>query len=149
MPPKILLASRLPEEFDPTARAAARLADETGGDLLLAYVAIELSTVQQVRAATGEDAEGLRERMIEGGRQQAAEYLRRNLPGREVQIWILEGSVVEAICDFARQERVDYLVIGTEGRSRLSEVFLGSTSQELLRQAPCPVVVVPPQVHEQ
>lgn len=143
MPPRIALASRLPDEYDPTAIAAGRLADETGGELVLVYVAVELATVQQLHAATGENVKTLRERMIMENRRQVGEYLRRNLPGREVSTWILEGAVVDAIANFVKDESIDYLVIGTEGRSKLSQVVLGSTSHDLLREAPCPVLVVP------
>jgi nucleotide-binding universal stress UspA family protein len=33
------------------------------------------------------------------------------------------------------------ILVGIEGRGRLGEVLLGSTSRDIIRHAPCPVVV--------
>jgi nucleotide-binding universal stress UspA family protein len=44
---------------------------------------------------------------------------------------------------------IDLLVIGTHGRSGLGKVMRGSTAEEILRHAPCPVLTVGPGVmHE-
>jgi nucleotide-binding universal stress UspA family protein len=51
--------------------------------------------------------------------------------------------VAEAVVRAAREEGADYLVIGTEGRGALAQLVLGSTSHELLKHTPCPVLVVP------
>lgn len=143
MPPKILLASRLPEEADATAEAAARLAEQVGGRLMLVYVAEELTTVPRLHATTGTDPDALRRQMIEEIDNRARAYLERHLPARDAGIWLVEGDVVEQVTRIAREEGVDYLVIGTERRSTLMQVVLGSTSQKILQGAPCPVLVVP------
>lgn len=143
MPGKVLLATRLRPEPDPVGQAAARLAEGLGAELVLAYVADELATVAEVHAATGLDPEQLRERMISDIRGAADEYVRRNLGGASVRTVVEEGDVVERIVAAAAAERADYLVIGTEGRSALQELILGSTANGILRRAPCPVLVVP------
>jgi universal stress protein E len=143
MPPKILLASRLPDGPDPTALAAARLARQIGGELLLVYVAVELSTLPDLHIATGEDPDLLRKRVIAEVDARAEHYLQTHLDGIPSGVWLVEGDVTEAITRIAREEGADYLVIGTEGRSMLRQVILGSTSQKILQRAPCPVLVVP------
>jgi len=140
---KVLLASRLHEEEDATAEAAARLADRIGGELMLVYVAVELSTIPQLQAATGENADSLRERMIAEIEAKARSHLERYAPGVRTRVLLTEGYVVEQIARVAREERVGYLVIGTEGRSTLRQVILGSTAQKIIQAAPCPVLVVP------
>jgi len=140
---RILLASRLHEEEDATAEAAARLAERIGGELLLVYVAVELSTVPQLQAATGENEESLRKRMIAEIGAKARAHLERYSPGAKPRVFLVEGDVVEQIARVAREERVGYLVIGTEGRGTLRQVILGSTAQKIIQAAPCPVLVVP------
>lgn len=143
MPAKVLLATRLRPEPDPVADAAARLASGLSAELVLVYVADELVTIPEVHAATGLDSDQLRERMISDIRASADEYVSRNLGSMTVRTVIEEGDVVERIVAAASAEAADYLVIGTEGRSAIQELILGSTANGILRRAPCPVLVVP------
>lgn len=55
---------------------------------------------------------------------------------------IVWGQPAEAICDFAKEQDVDLIVIGSRGRSAFSALVLGSTSSQVLHHAPCPVTVV-------
>ncbi|MEX0963514.1 MAG: universal stress protein [Pseudohongiellaceae bacterium] len=48
----------------------------------------------------------------------------------------------EGICRYARDNKVDLIVIGSHGRSGLKRAFLGSVSQAVANQAPCPVTIV-------
>lgn len=143
MPPRVLLASRLPEEMDPTALEAGKLAERIGGQLALVYVAQELSTAPRIQATTGEEADLVRAEMLAEIEREVDRYLRRNLPGRSVAVRIVEGEVAEQIAKAAAGERADYLVVGAEGRGPLRQLILGSVSQEVLKRAPCPVLVVP------
>jgi nucleotide-binding universal stress UspA family protein len=144
MPLRVLLAARLGEGGEHAAAAAARLADEIGGELVVAYVAMELSTVKELHAATGEDEDELRERIVAEVRDRLEEYLAGFDPVRPVRTLVLEGDVVEALVRAVREERADYLVIGADSRSTLQQLVLGSTAAEILRRSPRPVLVVPP-----
>jgi nucleotide-binding universal stress UspA family protein len=50
----------------------------------------------------------------------------------------------ETIVTVAREQGAAAIVVGAHGHSRLSEVVLGSTSRDVIRRAPCPVVVARP-----
>jgi nucleotide-binding universal stress UspA family protein len=50
------------------------------------------------------------------------------------------GAVAEKIRDFAREQHVDLIVMGTHGRTGLTHLFLGSVAERVLRSAPCPVL---------
>ncbi len=52
--------------------------------------------------------------------------------------------VAETIVSVAADRSAAAIVIGAHGHSRLSEVVLGSTSRDVIRRAPCPVVVARP-----
>ena len=52
--------------------------------------------------------------------------------------------VAETIVNVAREQGAAAIVIGAHGHSRLSEVVLGSTSRDVIRRAPCPVVIARP-----
>ena len=51
-------------------------------------------------------------------------------------------SSAERIIDFAMQNAVDLIVMGTHGRSGLSHLLLGSVAEKVVRFAPCPVMTV-------
>ena len=52
------------------------------------------------------------------------------------------GDAATTICDVAAELGVDVIVVGSHGRRGISRLFLGSTSEHVVRNAPCPVLVV-------
>jgi universal stress protein A len=52
------------------------------------------------------------------------------------------GHPVDIILQVARDRPADLVVIGSHGRSGLGRVLLGSVAESVVRQAPCPVLVV-------
>lgn len=55
-------------------------------------------------------------------------------------VW--EGDPGEAIVDAATAEHADLIVLGTHGRRGVNRSLFGSVSDHVVRNAPCPVVVV-------
>jgi nucleotide-binding universal stress UspA family protein len=53
----------------------------------------------------------------------------------------VEITIAETIVDVARQRDSRAIALGAHGHGRLGEVILGSTSRDVIRHAPCPVVV--------
>jgi len=60
----------------------------------------------------------------------------------EIDSAIKIGHAGEQICAAAAQE-ADLTVIATHGHTGLKRIFLGSTTEYVVRHAPCPVLVVP------
>ena len=54
---------------------------------------------------------------------------------------VVEGPAADVLTAAART--ADLLVLGSHGHSRLRHTVLGSVSEECVRKANCPVVVVP------
>jgi nucleotide-binding universal stress UspA family protein len=52
------------------------------------------------------------------------------------------GGPVEAIVEYAREQRIELVVIATHGRTGLSHVLLGSVAERIVREAPCPVLTL-------
>jgi nucleotide-binding universal stress UspA family protein len=55
---------------------------------------------------------------------------------------LLEGPPCEAILKVAQAEDCDLIILGTRGLGKLGEM-LGGTCREVMRQAHCPVLIVP------
>jgi nucleotide-binding universal stress UspA family protein len=66
----------------------------------------------------------------------------REVAPRSVMIETGGQSVAQAILEQARKLRADVIVLGTHGRRGLSRLLLGSDAEMVLREAPCPVLLV-------
>ncbi|MBZ5659275.1 MAG: universal stress protein [Acidobacteriia bacterium] len=58
---------------------------------------------------------------------------------RDGDIWGELSSIVE-------KKGIDLIVVGTHGRAGASKLLMGSVAERILRQAPCPVLTVGPNV---
>jgi len=65
-----------------------------------------------------------------------------------VEHYLREGDPVEEILRAAEQTRCDLIVMGSHGRTGLNRLLMGSVAEQVMRWAPCPVLVVksPPPV---
>jgi len=52
-------------------------------------------------------------------------------------------SVAETLVRITRERDSQAVVVGAHGHRKLTEVLLGTTSQNVMRHAPCPVLVTP------
>jgi nucleotide-binding universal stress UspA family protein len=53
----------------------------------------------------------------------------------------IDIAVAETLCRVAKERNAQAIVVGAHGHGRL-DVILGTTTRDVIRQAPCPVVVV-------
>jgi nucleotide-binding universal stress UspA family protein len=56
----------------------------------------------------------------------------------------VDVPVAETVVRVATERDAQAIVVGAHGHGRLGEVFLGSTSRDVIRRAVCPVVVARP-----
>lgn len=66
--------------------------------------------------------------------------------GTPHEVLLRRGDVWSTLSELIEAHQVDLAVIGTHGRSSLAKVFLGSVANQILRQAPCSVLTVGPNV---
>ncbi|WP_168581746.1 universal stress protein [Gephyromycinifex aptenodytis] len=72
--------------------------------------------------------------------EKAIAGLREQYPHVEVEVRIERAAATEALLSAA--ENADLLVVGSRGRGGFAGLLLGSVSQHMLVQSPCPVAVV-------
>jgi nucleotide-binding universal stress UspA family protein len=56
------------------------------------------------------------------------------------QVRVLHGRISSELIDFATNEKVDLIMMGTHGAKGLEEILIGSNAQQLVTLAPCPVI---------
>lgn len=62
--------------------------------------------------------------------------------GFSVVTSVLRGRASDEICGYAKEQGISIISIGTHGRSGLEHFLFGSTTERVLRKAPCPVLSV-------
>src|SRR3954447_15457415 len=62
----------------------------------------------------------------------------------DAQRAVLRGDAARALCDLAEARGARAIVLGTRGRGGVKRALLGSVSDHVVRNAPCPVVISRP-----
>lgn len=64
--------------------------------------------------------------------------------GRDnVSIAVEEGSFVELLCEYVLGHEIDMVVMGITGSSRIKQVFMGTSTLNVIRKVDCPVMIIP------
>lgn len=53
-----------------------------------------------------------------------------------------EDNIADAIVNYAREHSIDLIAQSTHGRGGLSRLVFGSVAEAVLRQAPCPIMLI-------
>jgi nucleotide-binding universal stress UspA family protein len=137
---KLLLATDLSEASSAATEEAFELAARLGASLLVVSVIDPGSLllpggrfrarIDQVR----ENREQAAQALVERGRE----------AGVTVSFLVWTGDPGDMIVSAAEAEHADMIVVGSHGRGAVGRLFLGSVSEHVVRNAPCPVLVVRP-----
>lgn len=133
-----------PTDFSDNARAALPLVLEYvqlhGAELHVIHVLEPMVSTTDFTWAGLNHAE-LEARRLEGATEALAEYV-ESIGRPQVVSAVVRGKNHEAICEYARAEAIDLIVLCTHGHSGLSHLLLGSTAELVVRTAPCPVLTL-------
>ncbi len=82
-------------------------------------------------------------RLDEEGREMTEPYRQYlDTTGVAYDVRYHTGDPATVICDTAKEQNIDLIVMGTRGMSTVSELFLGSVSHKVIQHAECPVLTV-------
>jgi nucleotide-binding universal stress UspA family protein len=124
---------------------AQMLAGFSGGCIALARVAVHPSSYVYVSdPATLARLYDSDRAHCEAYLQGVAERIRRET-GLEVTTAVLEGSVADALLDYAAKAGADLIVMSTHGRSGMERWLLGSVAERVMRGAKIPVMLIRPE----
>jgi universal stress protein A len=127
-------------------RYAAMLASHFEGELLIVHAVEPLPYPVEFGPlpALFTDAEPV---LLERSREQLEALRKKEFPDAIAARTLVEVGVAEhAICECAKRESADMIVLSTHGRSGLSHLLLGSVAERVLRFAHCPVLTIKPSV---
>ncbi|MBX6764556.1 MAG: universal stress protein [Rubrobacteraceae bacterium] len=138
---RILLATDGSEDAELAARAAAGIAKGTGADLHLVHAWCPVPTHVAYPGVTWTDYSYLYEREANEVLERAAAAVEK-AGGGVAGTHLVQGSPVGGILEICGELGPDLLVMGSRGLGAFGRLALGSVSEEVIHQAPCPVLVV-------
>jgi nucleotide-binding universal stress UspA family protein len=134
---RILLATDLSAASDGATKQAIELSRDLKASLLIVSVidpSVHGVTVGRVQRMDQ------RRRAREASAQEIV--IRGRQAGVPVSFMIWEGEPGPSIVDAATSEQVDMVIVGSHGRGSMGRLLIGSVSEHVVRNAPCPVLVV-------
>ena len=88
------------------------------------------------------------DRQRQAEREAVEEALRQTVSALGIdgaETMVVEGDPASALCQLAAELPATVMVAGSRGRGGLKRALLGSVSDHLVRHAPCPIVITPPE----
>jgi len=142
---KILFCTDFSENSDYAFPYALNLARTYRAKLLIFHVIVERTYYYWT---SPESLDKSKAKRIELGRKKAMDRYATVLEAfRDYEFLFTEAGEGEAhseIVNLAQKESVEIIVMGTHGRTGLNHLFLGSTAESVVKNSPCPVLIVRP-----
>jgi nucleotide-binding universal stress UspA family protein len=135
----IVIATDGSEDSDRAFALARCMASDTGARLVIVHVT-ELVGGKGGQYPLAADDDQLKLRIESQVQQLRADGIRADAMMQTVQL----GGPAHVIAEIADSVDADLIVVGTRGRSPVSEIVLGSVPIRLLHVAHRPLLVVPP-----
>jgi nucleotide-binding universal stress UspA family protein len=141
---KIMVGCDFSSDSTLALRYALSFAQEFEAELHLVHV-MEPSAYQNLSKTVTEAEKGYQNEL----RKLLSKKL-DNLVPEDARNWcfpktaLLDGRADEKIVEYAKQNHIDLIALGVRGHGLVETLFLGSTTDRVARQAPCPVLSVRP-----
>jgi nucleotide-binding universal stress UspA family protein len=132
-------------DFSPAADAAAPFAIQIAKSYGAKVYGVHINPFDNYTSAAPEAWAAMAE-AAEKETKEHSQRLNEQLKGVEHEVVIGEGNIWEVISNLIKHKEIDLIVLGTRGRTGLEKALLGSVAEQILRQAPCPVLTVGPHV---
>jgi universal stress protein A len=145
---RILLPTDFSEYSSVATNYACTLASKFGAELHLLHVFEQYTGSAYVPGVPLPEATS----EIEELKQHVAESLAKLLDAdwearHHVVRATREGHPFVEIIRYAKDESIDMIVMGTHGRSGISQLLMGSVAEKVVRKSLCPVLTVRPEAH--
>jgi len=136
----------VPTDFSDLSLAAlgyaASFAERYNAKLEVIYVNEPALRVTDL-AWVGIDERATEKEITDQSRRTLEKHLAAHLPpDTKVEATVVTGDAVDEITRLATDKNADLIVMATHGRSGLSHVLMGSTAEQVVRSAPCPVLTL-------
>lgn len=145
---KILVPTDFSKPAQIATEVAADVARRANAELILLHVVEEATgdsfNVEGQVATTGDWEDRIFTlKLIERGKKQMAKVLEDSkLAGVRVRQELRVGTPFHGMRTIITEQKVDLVVMGTAGQTKLEEMIIGSNTEKVVRHANCPVLTV-------
>ena len=142
---KVLFCTDFSENSDYAFEFAFGIAKRDEGLLYILHVIPRSSNQDMIRGYVSSD---ILENIEKGLEQELddnyKEHYTKKIEGAvKFEVATKSGREDEEILKFAKDEKVDIIVLGTHGKTGIEHVFFGSVAEKVLRHSPFPLFVIP------
>lgn len=135
---KILIATDGSDRNKTAIEEALRIGRRCGSKVFAVYV-MDLSALESASANVAiHDTWAVVQQEAEA----ALARISAMAEGVTLETVVLDGKPAAQIVQFAEENKIDLIVIGTQGKRGLERLLLGSVAEQVIRTAPCKVLVV-------
>lgn len=146
----------VPVDFSEGSQKALRYAHEIARDRSSKVYVLHVINQRIIDAIRDMSAKGYKGEFVEVVKkvvQERTEELEAFVPPAmreevEVVFEILKGKPAQEVINFAKENKIDLIILGSVGRSALETVLVGSVARNVSNHAPCPVLLVRPVAHD-
>ena len=140
---KILIAIDLDDDYLYVVKKGLELARFLDAKVILtSIVNIYVNYIQADISATSIQWEDIYNAQVDHTKKEL-EKIKSENKDIEFSFYVEKGDSKLDILEKANEENVNYIVIGTHGRTGISHVFMGSTAEYIIRHSTKPVLVIP------
>ena len=140
---KILVPCDFSDAAVQAFKFAVEIANQSKGEVLLLNV-IELPVMHDTMLMPTLNFEEafIKDMKANAGKNFAKMKEKWAKEGPKVTSFVEYGPTAHTINDFAKDKKVDLVVMGTKGASGMKEFFVGSNTEKIVRWSPVPVIAV-------
>ncbi len=142
---RILVPTDFSEPAQEAFRAAVELAQHFSAQLLLVHVVPPVPVPYQplVSSAPAFDITSYLQELVKASKETLQTYASEHVPqGVPATTSVAAGDPAFEILRLAKELESDLIVIATHGHGGWRHFLFGSVAEKVVRQAPCPVLVV-------
>ncbi|MCU4718639.1 universal stress protein [Halapricum hydrolyticum] len=135
---RILLPTDGSEEMEPVIEHAVELAAHHDATVHALY-ALDTASLNSLPMETSWDTISS---ILEEEGAAALDVIDEYADGLAIERQVVEGSPSRRIVQYAEDEDMDLIVMGTHGRGGIDRLLLGSVAERVVRTSPVPVLTV-------
>ncbi len=136
---RILVTTDFSETSETAFSLARRVADKFDAEIVLLHV-LDAQLPPLVFEPSGVSAGQFEQQRVARAGDRLQAFASRL--GENIETKVICGTPHVEIVNFAENNPIDMIVMATHGRGFISHAILGSTTERVVRRAPCPVFVV-------
>ena len=141
---KILLPIDFSKASTVLLPSALAFAEKYGARLFILFVAEDPFTYSGIPANTDLLPDQYFEDMVPRAQRKMATFVKDNMgkSSLDIEEVVLSGHPAEEIISYAKQKKMDLLIIGSHGFKGFEKFVFGSVAEKVIKMAPCPVLTI-------